>query len=179
MIELLNSLNARVRLFLQANYPMDESHIGITEILELIELARDEIVSEVISEEIKINNKLVYIGGFRKYKGDEKQHFAKFWSDVEGATQELFNSYYKKQITFNTKQKMITPLMVKRFVPVIIHPLLNIFKIVGPLNVIEQFGTENDPFDWLRSKFLTVKYSNNEIDIIIAQKVITKYTQGK
>lgn len=179
MLDQLESLSARVRLFIQANLPLENQHIGIMDMLDLIELVRYGIIDEVISEEIILKNKNTHIGGVYKYQGDKKQNFSKFWYEAEKYIQELTYSFYKREINLNKKSKLITPLMVKRFTPVIVHPLLEIFKSCGPIKVIDSLGSENDPFDWLRNEFLTVNYQRSEVDIMIAQKVITKYARGK
>lgn len=179
MLDQLKSLSDRVRLFIQANIPMESSHIGIIDMLELVEITRYGLVDEIISEEITLKGEKTVIGGFYKYQGDGKQQYAKFWSEAENYIQTLLESIHKRKITLSAKEKQITPLMVKCFGPVIVHPLLEIFKNLGPLVVIDSLGSKNDPFDWLSNEFLTVKYQRSEVDIIIAQKVITKYARGK
>lgn len=179
MLDQLKSLSDRVRLYIQANLPLNNQHIGIIDMLDLIEITKYGVVDEVISKEIKLKEKMVFIGGFCKYQGDGKQNYAKFWSETEKYIQEMIHSYYKREITLNNKTKQINPLMVKWFTPVIVHPLLEIFKTLGPLVVIDSLGSKEDPFNWLYNEFLTVNYRHSEVDIIIAQKVITKYARGK
>lgn len=177
--QLENSLSDRIRLFLQANHTDDRQSISIIDIIELIDFARNQLIDELVPEEIILKNTPKMIGGHIKYKNDEKQNFQRFWDDVEGNIEEVFRSAFLREITLGTKTKMSTPLMVKRFVPIIIHPLIKIFQNFGPVNTINVIGTNDDPFDWLLYKFIHVEYNTSEIDILVAQKVISKYARGQ
>ena len=179
MLDQLRSLSDRVRLFIQANLPLDNQHIGISDMLDLVEITRYGVLDELISEEITLKGEKQTIGGFGKYQGDRKQNYAKFWSETEKYIQEMISSFYKREIILNKKPKQINPLMVKRFTPVIVHPLLKAFKQFEPIVIVDILGSKQDPFDWLRNEFLTIDCRSSEVDIMIAQKVITKYARGK
>ena len=179
--QLSNSLGDRIRLFLQANIPDSRQNVSILDMLEMIDLSRNEIVDSLVPEVVTIGKqpREVLIGGYDKYKSDGKQRYKRFWKDVEETIFEILGSVFLREITLGSKTKMSTPLMVKRFVPVIIHPMIKIFQEFGPEQVIKTLGTDDDPFDWLFLQFIRKELRTSETDILIAQKVIAKYARGQ
>lgn len=176
---LSNKLDDQIRLFLQANFPMERQHISIIDIIELIDIARLHILDELIPEPIEIMNEknktIVLAGSYKKYRADSKQKYNQLWTDIKATIYDMSETNFLREIILKHSTKNSSPIMVKHFVSVIICPMLDLFQVIGPENVLKYIGTNNDPFDWLKNRILNTQISTHPTDILVAQKLIPKY----
>lgn len=175
------SLSDRVRLYLQANLPLERQHISCIDMLEMTDVMKELVIDDLTVKEIQLQNKKTpsKYGGYKKYKGAKKRNYSCFWDSTEHLIQETANILFKREIKLQRTTKQSVPLSAKRFIPIIVHPMFEVFQQFHPEDIIKSIGTENDPFDWLKEQFMGLSIHTHSDDIKIAQKLMVRYSRGQ
>lgn len=173
-------LEERLNLFIQANMVLSDAKdvnniISMMDIIEMIEIAEQEIIDQLIPEPITMNTGKTFMsGGFQKYRKDTK--YIKFWDDVEANIKVNIEACFIRDSIPTGRSKVSIYPMARRFTSLVISPMIEHFQQLHPENVL--VGAK-PLFLWMKIFVMTADVKFHEDDIKVARQTVLRLINKK